>query len=130
MKKIILAALVMLTSVAAMAQMPQFTPEDMATRQATQIKEACKINDDQYKAIYTYLLDQSKKMMAQMDSIRNAGGNGGRGAFNREAMQKRQEEQTAKIKSILTPEQFTAYEEMLKKQRERRGQFGGGRPRQ
>jgi len=131
MKKIILAAFVMLASVVAHAQQFQFNPEDMATRQATQIKEACNVDEDQYKKLYNLFLDQSKKMIAQMDSLRNAGGgNGGFPRMDREAMQKRQDETNAKVKAILNEDQYKAYEEMLKKQRERRRQMGGGGPRQ
>lgn len=133
MKRFILAAIVLLTTVCANAQQQrrEFTPESQATRQATQIKEACNINDEQYKALYNLFLEQANKMRAQMDSLRAAGGNaGGRPQFNREEWQKRQDEQTAKIKAILTAEQIPAYEEMLKKQRERRGGMGGPRRQQ
>lgn len=130
MKKFILAAIVLLSAVSMSAQQQrrQFSPEEQATRQATQIKETCNTNDDQYKALYTLFLDQANKMKAQRDSLRAAGNNGGgRPNFNREEWQKHQEETNAKIKEILTPEQYTAYEESLKKMRERRGMGGGNR---
>lgn len=128
MKKIILSLLLVLATLGANAQGfggRQMNPEDMAKRQAERIKEACGINDDQYKAIYEYFLDSSKKQIAQMDSIRNAGGQGGFPRMSREDMEKRRQAQTDKIKSILTEEQFAKYEEMQKQMMQRFGQGRG-----
>lgn len=128
MKKILFSLILALVTLGANAQGfggRQFNPEDMAKRQVDRIKESCGINDEQYKKIYDYYLDQSKKQMAMMDSIRNAGG--GQGGFprmNREDMEKRQKAQNEAIKAILTEEQYAKYEEMQKQMRER---FGQGR---
>ena len=137
MKKIILAISIMLATVGAQAQgqRREFNPEQNATRQADRIKETCKTNDEQYKKLYDLFLAEAKRQKAQMDSLRAAGAQGGgmRGNFDREAMQKRRDEQNAKIKAILTPEQYAAYEEAQKQMQERRrqgGGFGGGRQRQ
>jgi len=126
MKKIILSLLVTLFAVAANAQGfgGPMNPEDMAKFQAERVKETCATNDDQYKAIYNIYLEQSKKMMEMMQSAQQ-GGNG-MPHFDREAMQKQHEETNAKIKAILTAEQYAKYEEMQKQQRQRFG--GGGRP--
>lgn len=138
MKKIILAVSIMLATIGAQAQGPrrEFNPEQNATRQADRIKETCKTNDEQYKKLYDLFLAEANRQKAQMDSLRAAGEQGGmgqRGNFNREAWQKRRDEQNAKIKAILTPEQYAAYEEAQKQMQERRrqgGGFGGGRQRQ
>lgn len=131
MKKIILTLIVALCAVVANAQgFRQMNPEDMAKRQAERIKETCGINDEQYAKIYDLYLAQSKQTQAMMDSLRAQANNGGeRPRFDREAMQKRQDEMNAKIKAVLTEEQYAKYEEMQKQMRERRGQ-GGPRQRQ
>lgn len=131
----------MFVTLSASAQFPgggmQFNPEDMAKRQADQIKETCKVNDEQYKKIYDYYLGETKTMMARMDSIMKAN-NGqpqmGMGGFNREDMQKRQEAQIKVLKGILTEEQFAAYQKAQEERRQRfmqnGGGFGGQRPQQ
>lgn len=128
MKKLLFLLILALVTIGANAQGQggprQFKPEDMAKRQAERVKEVCSTNDEQYKAIYELYLAQSKKMTAQMDSIRALGNNGGQMRFNPEEMQKRQEEMNAKIKEILTEEQYAKYEEM---QKQRQRGFGGPR---
>lgn len=132
MKKFILAALVLITSVAANAQgfggqRREFNPEEQAKRQSTFIKETCATNDEQNTAIYNLYLEQAKKQKAQMDSIMAQMNQGGeRPRFNREDMEKRQAEFNEKLKAILTADQFAAYE---KAQAERRQRFGQGGPR-
>ena len=153
MKKILFALVAMFMTVAASAQgfgggqRMQMNPEDMAKRQADQIKETCQVNDDQYKKLYDYFLNESKVQVARMDSIRKANegqqaqpGQGMRGGFNREEMQKRQEAQLNVLKGILTEEQFAAYQKAQEERRARMGQrgqggqggqgFGGGQRRQ
>lgn len=125
MKKIYLTLIAMVMSLGMMAQMPQFSPEDMATRQATQIKEACKLSDEQYKSVYELMLNNSKQMMARMDSIRNAGGDM-RQSFDMEAMRKQQEKQNAAIKALLTEEQAAAYDKFQAERRQRFGQRRNG----
>lgn len=138
MKKILMVVMMALATVGMQAQGPrrEFNPEQNATRQADRIKETCKVDDQQYKQLYDLFLAEANKQKAQMDSLRAAGqqGQGARGNFNREEWQKRQEEMQAKVKAILTPEQYAAYEEAQKQMRERRrqggqgfGGFGGGR---
>ena len=135
MKKIVLAMMLVLTSFSVQAQgqaqgqRREFNPEQSATRQADRIKEACKVDDAQYKKLHDLFLEEANKQKAQMEAMRQQGQQGQRGSFDREAWQKRQEEQLAKIKAILTPEQYAAYEEAMKQMRERRRQGGqqGGR---
>lgn len=152
MKKLFFALVAMFMTMSVSAQfqgggMRQMNPEDMAKRQADQIKETCKVNDDQYKKLYDYFLGESKAQVARMDSIRKAMEAGGqqaqpgqRGGFNREDMQKRQEAQLKVLKGILTEEQMTAYTKAQEERRARMGQrgqggqggqgFGGGQRRQ
>lgn len=131
MKKIILSAFLAMASISAMAQGPrrEFNPEQNATRQANRIKETCKVDDAQYEKLYKLFLEEANQQKARMDSLRAAGVQGPqRGNMDREAWQKRREEQAAKIKAILTAEQYAAYEEAQKQMMERRrqGGFGGG----
>lgn len=125
MKKMFFVLAAMFLSLTASAQFPQFKPEDMAKRQAEQMKETCKLNDDQYKKVYDYYLGETKTMMARMDSIMNAGG--GMPQFNPQDMQKRQEAQDKVLKGILTEEQFAAYKKAQQERMERmrQGGFGG-----
>lgn len=133
MKKIILSLIIALSALVANAQgqgFRQMNPEDMAKRQTERVKEACGINEEQYAKIYDLYLAQQKQAQAMMDSLRAQANNGGeRPRFNREAMQKRQDELNAKLKEVLTEEQYAKYEEMQKQMRQRRGQ-GGQRQRQ
>ncbi len=127
MKKIILSLIVALSAVAANAQgFGPMNPEDMAKFQAERVKETCATTDDQYKALYTLYLEQSKKMMEEMEANRSQGGQ----PFNMEAIRKRMEETDKKIKAILNEEQYAKYEEMQKQMRSRFGGGGPGGPRQ
>lgn len=126
MKKLILSFFAIAMAMTVMAQgRREFNPEEMATRQATEIKTACNLSDEQYAAVRQLYLDSSNKMKAMRDSIAAAGGDF-RTSFNMDDMRKRNEEQNAKIKAILTEEQYQAYEKL---QAERRQRFGQGGPR-
>ena len=124
MKKFVLMMMAVAFSLASFAQQGgqrrEFNPESMATRRADQVKEAAKLNDEQYKKVYDLFLKQSKDMQAKMSE-----GGGGFGAFNMEDMQKQQEATNKALKEILSEEQYKAYqkaqEEMMK-----RFQQGGG----
>ena len=111
-----LAALIMTTSAFAQG-FGQFNPEDMAKMQADRITEVCKVDDGQYKKIVDYMVKDMKEMTEQMSQ------GGGFGGFDMEGMQKRMKAQTDFLKSVLTKEQFAAYEEDQRKMME---QFGGG----
>ena len=95
----------------------QMDPEEMAKMQADRIKEVCKVDDGQYKKIVDYMVKDMKEMTEQMSQ------GGGFGGFDMEGMQKRMKAQTDFLKSVLTKEQFAAYEEDQRKMME---QFGGG----
>lgn len=131
MKKILfsLIALMMTVSVMAQGQRREFNPVEMAKRQATEIKAACNLSDEQSAAVEKLLVENAKKQQAERDSIRAAGGDMRR-SFDMEKMKKRVEEQNAAVKSILTDEQYAAYEKFQAERRQRFGMGGGQRRRQ
>lgn len=126
MKKLVLMMMAVVFSLASFAQQGgqrrEFNPESMATRRADQVKEAAKLNDEQYKKVYDLFLKQAQETQAKMKEAQEKGE---RPQFNREDMQKQQEATEAALKEILTPEQFEAYQ---KAQQERRQRFGQGGP--
>lgn len=128
MKKLILMLVVATMSMTAFAQgqFRRMEPKEQATRRADQLKETCGINEEQYKKVYDFYLKQAQEMDSIFQAMQNGGG--GQPQFDRDAFQKRQEAQTATMKSILTEEQFEKYQ---KAEGERRNRFGGGggRPR-
>ena len=104
----------------------QMDPEQFATRRADQMKESLKLTDQQYKDVVAYFKEQMTEMQKRFE-----GGQGG-GGFDMEEMQKLRQAQEAKLKAILTEEQFKKW---TTEQQNRRGQggpggggFGGGRP--
>lgn len=126
MKKIILSFFFALACMTSYAQRPQFSPEDMATRQATQLKDSCGINGEQYALVYKIYLDNAKQQAAERDSLRK---NNERPRFDAESLKARQEKVNALIKTVLTEEQYTKYEKLMKERadRFRQGQRGGQR---
>lgn len=139
MKKLLLAAVALMFSVSMFAQQPQrgerreFKPEEMATRMADGMKKELNLNDEQYKSVYNLYLKRGEEMKARRDKGQQ-GQQVSREA-RREEMKKNQEALNAELKKILTAEQYTKYEEMLKKQQQRQrqggprgGQGGAGRP--
>lgn len=139
MKKLLLAAVALMFSVSMFAQQPQrgerreFKPEEMATRMADGMKKELNLNNEQYKSVYNLYLKRGEEMKARRDKGQQ-GQQVSREA-RREEMKKNQEAMNAELKKILTAEQYTKYEEMLKKQQQRQhqggprgGQGGAGRP--
>lgn len=139
MKKLLLAAVALMFSVSMFAQQLQrgerreFKPEEMATRMADGMKKELNLNDEQYKSVYNLYLKRGEEMKARRDKGQQ-GQQVSREA-RREEMKKNQEAMNAELKKILTAEQYTKYEEMLKKQQQRQrqggprgGQGGAGRP--
>ena len=139
MKKLLLAAVALMFSVSMFAQQPQrgerreFKPEEMATRMADGMKKELNLNNEQYKSVYNLYLQRGEEMKARRDKGQQ-GQQVSREA-RREEMKKNQEAMNAELKKILTAEQYTKYEEMLKKQQQRQhqggprgGQGGAGRP--
>ena len=137
MKKMLFAAVALIFSVSMFAQAPQrgerreFKPEEMATRMADGMKKELNLNDEQYKSVYNLYLKRGEEMKARRDKGQQ--GQQVNREARREEMKKSQEAMNAELKKILTAEQYTKYEEMLKKQRQRQGgprggQGGAGRP--
>ena len=131
MKKFVLAALAMVFSVTLFAQAPQrgerreFKPEEMATRMADGMKKELNLNDEQYKSVYNLYLKRGEEMKARREKGQQPQ-QGDREA-RREEMKKQQEAMNAELKKVLTKEQYTKYEEMLKKQQLQRQRQGGPR---
>lgn len=71
------------------------TAEQMAQRQTDRMKEKLSLTDEQTKEVYAYNLQQIKEMQAQREQMRAA-----------------RQAEAAKMKSILTPEQFEKWQEM------------------
>jgi protein CpxP len=92
------------------------TPEEQAKNLQTQLK----LNDDQTAKITAIYKAQTTKR----DSIRTAS-NGDRDAMMKAMMPLMQTTNT-QIKAILTPEQSTAYDAMMKERMDRMRQGGGG----
>lgn len=139
MKKLLFTAVALMFSVSMFAQQPQrgerreFKPEEMATRMADGMKKELNLNNEQYKSVYNLYLKRGEEMKARRDKGQQ-GQQVSREA-RREEMKKNQEAMNAELKKILTAEQYTKYEEMLKKQQQRQrqggprgGQGGAGRP--
>ena len=136
MKKILFAFVAVLFCFTAQAQQRErreFNPEDMAKRQATEMKEKCTLSDEQYNSVYNILLQSANEQKAQRDSMmaqmknQEGQGQGERPRMDREAMQKRQQKVDDSIKEILSEEQYTAYQTWQKERRSHRGQGGPGR---
>lgn len=131
MKKILFAAVALMFSVTLFAQGPQrgerreFKPEEMATRMADGMKKELSLNDEQYKSVYNLYLKRGEEMKARRDKGQQ-GQQVDREA-RREEMKKQQEAMNAELKKILTPEQYTKFEEMQKKQQQQRRGQGGPR---
>jgi protein CpxP len=92
------------------------SPEERAKQLQTQLS----LNDDQTAKITAIYKVQATKM----DSIRTAS-NGDRDAM-RSAMMPMMKDGNDKIKAILTPEQATAYDKLMKDRMDRMRNGGGG----
>ena len=97
----------------------------MATRMADGMKKELNLNDEQYKSVYNLYLKRGEEMKARREKGEQ------NQQVNREArreeMKKSQEVLNAELQRILTTEQYSQYEEMLKKQQQQRR--GQGNPR-
>lgn len=121
MKKILVFAfMVMLGLGSALAQQQRgnFDPAQQLQRQVDEMKKALDLTPDQVAKITPILKDAQEKQRAQMQKMRDAGGN-----FDREKMradrQKMQAETDAKIKTILKGDQVKKLETFRKEQQQR-----------
>ncbi|MFI3315259.1 MAG: hypothetical protein R3Y04_06300 [Rikenellaceae bacterium] len=101
----------------------QLSAEEMLERRVTQetssLTKALTLTEAQAESVSTVCLKYAKLQAALRED----------GSSREEQMEKMKEYQTLKTadyKKIFTAEQFTAYEELLKKQEEQRGQRGEG----
>ena len=127
MKKIgFLLIAVLLGTAMSMAQpggQRNMDPEAMAKRQTEQLKEALGLNKDQEKKVHDLSLETSKKRAKMMQEMRDSGG-GFEGM--REKMTELRNDESKKMKAILTDAQWTKYEKYQEERRNRRGQGGPG----
>lgn len=116
-KLFVAAALVIAGAFNANAQMGggfQMDPDGIAKMIVDDMNQTVKLTDDQQKKVLELYTAQMKDMEKQFSSGQMP---------DMDAMQKQQEEQTKKLKAILTKEQFEAWD---KHQKEMMQQFGGG----
>jgi periplasmic protein CpxP/Spy len=100
-----------------------FDPAAFVDRQMEELKEGLDLSDDQEKQVREILTAGSETMRKTREEMQDGGGD--RDAM-REKMQQMREEQTEKIKAVLTEDQFTKYEQIQAERRERMRQGGGG----
>ena len=128
MKKFLFTIVALLLSASTFSQQPQrreFKPEEMATRMADGMKKELNLNDEQYKSVYNLYLKRGEERNARREKGQQSQ-QVDREA-RREEMKKSQEALNAELQRILTSEQYSQYEEMLKKQQQQRR--GQGNPR-
>ncbi|WP_215226607.1 DUF4890 domain-containing protein [Echinicola shivajiensis] len=128
MKKIMfLLAILTATVLQSEAQQRQgrgeMDPEKMAERVAGHMEKELELSEDQKKEVYALFLESSKKRMEMRNQEKEE-----REAA-REQMKADREAQQAKLKEILSEEQFAKWEEMQKKMQERMRERGGDRQR-
>src|SRR5574344_1257196 len=139
MKKLFFAVAILMVSTFSFAQGfgggqgMNFNPEDMAKRQVDRLNEQVQLTKAQQDTLTTFFLAQSKAQQARREKMQQDGGGQQMGqGFSEEMMKEMQaqrEAQTAKIKSVLTPEQFQKYQKAEEERRQQMGQgggFGGG----
>ncbi len=98
-----------------------FDPAAFVDRQMEELKESLELSDDQEKQVREIIVAGFETMRNAREEMQD----GDRDAM-REKMQAMREEQTTKIKAVLTEEQFTKYEAIQQERRERMRQGGGG----
>lgn len=124
MRKIMIALMAMMITIGASAQQKsgerrEFNAEEMATRQADEVKKACSTTDEQYAAIYKLYLEQANEMKAERESAKSSSDSKPE-KKDMSAMKEKREKLNSQIKAILTDEQFTAFQKIKKNKR------GGG----
>lgn len=99
-----------------------FDPAAFVDRQMEELKEGLQLTEDQEKQVREIIVAGFETMRNAREEMQD----GDRDAM-REKMQKMREEQTAKIKAVLSEEQFAKYEQIQAErlERMRQGGFGG-----
>lgn len=131
MKKMVsvaFAVLMMIFAVDVMAQPPrggfggpQFSPEQMAQRQTEQMTRELGLSPKQAEQVYRLQLERSKRMQEAFRGGRPEPGFGGDDM--RQKMMQEQRRIADKYKRILSPQQYTKWEQM---QQQRRAGMRGG----
>ena len=113
MKKLILAALILLMGTAAFAQKQGGTPEEKAQKLTDRMKSELNLTDEQYKQVYEINL----QMASNMDEIDKG---------NHDARQEVKAEYEKQLATVLNEEQMEKAKEMHKQQKgkmkDRKGQ--------
>jgi len=99
-----------------------FDPAAFVDRQMEELKSGLELSDDQEKQVREIITAGFETMQKAREGMQD----GGDREAMREKMQQMREEQTEKIKAVLSEEQFTKYEQIQAERRERMRQGGGG----
>lgn len=99
-----------------------FDPAAFVDRQMEELKTGLQLTDDQEKQVREIIVAGFETMQKAREGMQE----GGDREAMREKMQKMREEQTAKIKAVLSEEQFAKYEQIQAERRERMRQNGFG----
>lgn len=99
-----------------------FDPAAFVDRQMEELKEGLELSDDQEKQVREIITAGFETMREAREGMQD----GGDREAMREKMQQMREEQTEKIKAVLSEEQFAKYEQIQQERRERMRQGGGG----
>ena len=98
-----------------------FDPAAFVDRQMEELKEGLELSDDQEKQVREIILAGFETMRTALEGMQD----GGDREAMREKMQQMRDEQTAKIKAVLSEEQFVKYGKIQEERRERMRQGGG-----
>lgn len=98
-----------------------FDPAAFVDRQMEELKEGLELSDDQEKQVREIITAGFETMRTAREGMQD----GGDREAMREKMQQMREEQTEKIKAVLSEEQFAKYEQIQQERRERMRQGGG-----
>ena len=131
MKKIVFlaATLFIFFAISANAQQrgprEHMTPEQQATRMVERLTEELKLDENQQKELQTYFTEQFQKRQEEFEKNRPAPENC---EAMREKMEKEREATDAKLKEVLTEEQYNTYKANEEKRMKEMQQHRGERP--
>ena len=131
MKKIVFlaATLFIFFAISANAQQrgprEHMTPEQQATRMVERLTEELKLDENQQKELQTYFTEQFQKRQEEFEKNRPAPEDR---ETMREKMEKEREATDAKLKEVLTEEQYNTYKANEEKRMKEMQQHRGERP--
>ena len=108
-------------------QQARLTAEERIKQQVTTLEKELTLNATQKAKLTTVLTDNAAAQRKMMESMQGQGQDVDREKM-RADMEKSRAAQTAKVKEVLTPEQFTKYTKWQETQRGQRGRGGMGGP--